>query len=607
MARALFLLLAALGLAPLAAAQDMSPDADPVSGTFTLDGGSGSSAFDVRAEAEVPVDGCVGYVGPSAPDVVVDWAGGDLRVWVRAAFDGTLAVHGPDGQWTCDDDTEGTSPVVEIADAAAGRYAVWLGSFSPSPFETAATLFAGAPPPPAVLGLDAAPLAGVLDAEGGFEAAQGAIEVTVPAGGYDDAGALDLGPDGPDFCSGYVDAARPTAAVAYDAAGGTGALVVAAYSDDTDLVLLVRTPGGEALCVDDFDGLNPVVVVEGAESGEYLVWVGTFSARPAGTTATLALSEEPPVIEFDDFDYDDFGQEPYTTGTYTPLDLDATPGARLAASDAEGASAEVSFTPTAQNPVSGGACTGQIETAPTAAVTLRGDGPFALTASADDDLTLTVRTPSGEWFCSDDASGLDPGVQIDAAEAGDYLVWVGTFAMLEPETATTATLSAQPGELVVSADADMAVGQTQSTGYYDGDALRAGGAATLIAFDGGTETVEVPAGGATWNPVEGDACAGYVSERPSLEVAADEGLRVAVSGDEDLTLVVRAPDGSWTCSDDASGTDPAATVYGGAGTYSVWVGTFFRRADATAEARVTTAPPPPAPPPPPPAPEVIRG
>jgi len=81
---------------------------------------------------------------------------------------------------------------------------------------------------------------------------------------------------------------------------------------------------------------------------------------------------------------------------------------------------------------------------------------------------------------------------------------------------------------------------------------------------------------------------------------------ISASGDDDLTLTVLGPDGSWTCSDDADGTDPEVVLQAGAGTYSVWVGTYYRRENA--EATLYLDPVPDSPPPPvPSAPEVIRG
>ena len=69
-------------------------------------------------------------------------------------------------------------------------------------------------------------------------------------------------------------------------------------------------------------------------------------------------------------------------------------------------------------------------------------------------------------------------------------------------------------------------------------------------------------------------------------------------------MTVRSPDGTWTCSDDADGTDPRAVLLGREGVHSVWVGTYYRRTEVSSATLAIEMPPlPPAPPPPP----VIRG
>lgn len=569
-----------LALAPLAGAQSLATDAAPAYGT--LQPSAEAASVDVVARATTPMpdaladDGCVGYVDPSAPDAVVEWGGGDLRVWVRAGFDPTLAVYGPEGDWTCNDDFEGLLPVVEIDDAPAGRYAVWLGAFGPSPDDDAATLYAGPPPPAPVLDASAAPLAGRIDAAGGFEAEQGAIEVAVMAGGPDAARAIEF--DDPDlFCTGYVDADRPTAVVDYDAEGGTGTLSFsasdpAAVDFGEDFVMIVVGPDGAVACNDDYDGTDPRVSFDAAASGAYAVWVGTYRAAEGTADATLTVSETAPEVIYEDYDYG----APYSEGSYTPLDLDATPPVRFG-SDGETATAEATVRPTGSNPVQGMSCAGYVEAGPTAGITLAGEGPFALRASSDADLTLTVRTPGGAWFCSDDADGLDPGIQIDEAEAGTYLAWVGTFS--DDGSETEVTLSAGPGEVAYE-DGGFGMGPEltpQSEGTYDGTELGGTAAVTLAVGD----AADVTAGGPIANPVEGEVCTGFVSAAPTAAVEADGDVRIeatAAEGD-DLTLVIRAPDGTWTCSDDADGRDPAAEVMGGPGTYEVWVGTFSRRSE----------------------------
>ena len=625
------LFLLALAAAPLAAAQ-MNTGAGPAGGVLSP-GADGTATRDVTLRAVAPVpqdleaDGCVGYVDPSAPDVVVEWGGGDLQVRVEGDFDATLVVARPDGTWACADDSSGSPlPVLDLERAAAGRYAVWVGSFSEDPTAARATVVAGPVPPRPVLEAGA-PRSGTLDAPGGFEAGGGPLELEVQAGGPDPADSVD-----PDlYCAGFIDASRPTATVLYSAPGGTGRLAIGAtagtsddvvdedvtdddvfFDDVVDLVLVVAGPDGALHCNDDYAGPDPLVVIDGPQSGTYAVWAGTFSRQDGTASATLTVAESADDLEFDDFGgFDDYGgfSSPYSEGTYVVLDLEAVPSVRLTGSADGPSSVGVRLTPSVPNPVVGDACLGYVDRSATVALELSGDGPFALRASNDGDLTLTVMTPGGAWFCSDDADGLDPGIQLDAAEDGVYRVWVGSYG--DAGAAVDAAVSVGPGE-VVRADGFGFGGvdrETQTAGTYDGTEIRAGDGAAEIEFNEGTSRASqgVMAGGPVLNPVAGAACQGFVSERPALSVFSDANtLEFEATSDdgEDLTMVVRAPDGAWTCSDDADGSDPAASVTGGQGEYSVWVGTFSRRArpsPATVSVSVAT------PPPPPPAPEVIRG
>ncbi|WP_412069443.1 hypothetical protein [Rubrivirga sp. IMCC43871] len=565
----------ALGLAAPLAAQPMMTDAAPVAGTIPAIAERVEVGVTVRARTLMPLSepGCVGYVDPSAPDLVIDWSGGNFEVSVLGQFDATLAVHRANGTWACDDDTRGVLPVVSLDGAPAGRYAVWLGAFSEDADGQSATIVAGPPAPRPILGPANAALAGRVNAAGGFEAAQGAIEVTVTAGGPDAAERLEA------YCVGYINAARPSAVVDYDATGGTGELAIGAtaFDDESfpDLVLVVRQPDGTLDCNDDFGGTDPTVIVDDAASGAYGVWVGTFGPSDP-VSAMLTVTETAPDLDFGDFG--DFGEgdvssSPYSEGSYLALRLDAAPAVRLSADDAGGSDATLFLQPEAGNPVTGASCSGYIETSPTAGVTLSGEGPFAFRASADADLTLTVKTPSDDWWCSDDAEGLDPGIQIDAVEAGTYLVWVGTFGDLD--AATEATVSVAPG-VVESSGGDFGYdGPTQSEGAHDGSVLAPAPGQVALAL--GLEQ-DVEAGGPILNPVRGDVCGGFVSSTPTATVAVDGAVGIgAYADDTDLTLVVRAPDGSWTCGDDADGPNPFVTVDGGPGTVTIWVGTFSRR------------------------------
>lgn len=52
------------------------------------------------------------------------------------------------------------------------------------------------------------------------------------------------------------------------------------------------------------------------------------------------------------------------------------------------------------------------------------------------DTTLVVRTPSGFYWCNDDAYGLDPEVMLRYPSAGMYQVWVGSYRSGEYNSGT---------------------------------------------------------------------------------------------------------------------------------------------------------------------------
>lgn len=119
-------------------AQDF--DADPTYGEFHLEPGfdpdpallSVLAGGDVDAESKF--EGCKGYVS-AAPDVRLFWDGEStsgltLKISAMSNADTTLMVNGPDGKWYCDDDSgEDSNPSVELA-PTAGRYEIWIGTYS---------------------------------------------------------------------------------------------------------------------------------------------------------------------------------------------------------------------------------------------------------------------------------------------------------------------------------------------------------------------------------------------------------------------------------------------------------------------------------------------
>jgi S1-C subfamily serine protease len=194
-----------------------------------------------------------------------------------------------------------------------------------------------------------------------------------------------------------------------------------------------------------------------------------------------------------------------------------------------------------------------------------------------DDTTIVVNLPDGSWLCNDDfGGGLDPGVQLPNAPAGQYDVWVGSYYQDDFVHGVLAvSRSPATGEVAAAAGLRLDIGGTPHFGRYS---LRAG-------FVPDPYSVSVQAGGAVSVADQriGRACAGYASMAPDLRLewsAAAGPLAfyfVAATHGQDTTLVVNDPNNRWHCNDDAhSGTlNPMLRLATApSGIYDVWVGTY---------------------------------
>ncbi len=76
----------------------------------------------------------------------------------------------------------------------------------------------------------------------------------------------------------------------------------------------------------------------------------------------------------------------------------------------------------------------------------------------------------------------------------------------------------------------------------------------------------------------GDNCLGYAAAEPDilLELAAPfPRITLLAASQTDTTLIVRLPNGGWTCNDDANGLNPALVLHNAApGMYLVWIGNY---------------------------------
>jgi serine protease Do len=76
-------------------------------------------------------ESCVGFVA-AQPDYRVQWTGTGsfLRFYFVALGDTTLVISSPDGTWHCNDDSYvSVNPTVDVTNAMAGVYNIWIGSF----------------------------------------------------------------------------------------------------------------------------------------------------------------------------------------------------------------------------------------------------------------------------------------------------------------------------------------------------------------------------------------------------------------------------------------------------------------------------------------------
>ncbi|MNQ42811.1 hypothetical protein D3C85_565200 [compost metagenome] len=87
-------------------------------------------SIDAYADTPLPA-ACVGNVA-EAPDFEVTYEAGRLPLVFRtlSSVDTTLIINGPDGTWSCDDDSYGDGDAqVRFDKPRSGTYDVWIGTF----------------------------------------------------------------------------------------------------------------------------------------------------------------------------------------------------------------------------------------------------------------------------------------------------------------------------------------------------------------------------------------------------------------------------------------------------------------------------------------------
>ena len=106
-------------------------------GEINLRAGFTPDPYRVQVTAGGSVNGgalpgsCTGMIS-QAPDFEVSYSAGSLPLVFRtlSSSDTTLIINGPDGSWSCDDDSYGDGDAeVRFNRPQSGTYDIWIGTF----------------------------------------------------------------------------------------------------------------------------------------------------------------------------------------------------------------------------------------------------------------------------------------------------------------------------------------------------------------------------------------------------------------------------------------------------------------------------------------------
>lgn len=242
----------------------------------------------------------------SVPDVRVNYTAGSypLRFFVDApGTDTTIAVNAPDGTWHCNDDFSGLNPAVDFGAPQSGQYDVFVGTYSSGDFPTVNLSVTELPatygPGQSAGGM---PTGQVAQATGGIniQGTPGYGTYNIASGFTPDPQVVALTAGGSNSSSGLMTATGacnagyvagvPDVRVNYT----SGSYPLRFYVDTpgTDTTLAINAPDGSWHCIDDFSGLHPAIDFASPMSGQYDVFVGTYS-QGQYPSVNLSITELP--------------------------------------------------------------------------------------------------------------------------------------------------------------------------------------------------------------------------------------------------------------------------------------------------------------------------
>jgi hypothetical protein len=384
-------------------------------------------------------------------------------------------------------------------------------------------------------------------------------------------------------------------------------------NSQADTTLLVRAPNGQVFCADDTWGTNPGVDIMGAMPGAYEVFVGSygpgspagytvgFSENRASTPTNMGMAQPQPT---------GYGQPPLGVATVVPPGggyvqqpsgyggavavppggyVQQQPGYPQPGYGPAGFPLSTGFLPDPRmfSGISGGPmpaqnmspqCRGFVNTMPNQTLMLTTPFNFLrLWVRSQGDTTLIVRAPNGQLFCADDTYGVNPGVDLQGAMAGNYQIFVGSYsqgARFPYELAATEMPSSSPniamGGMGQYGQGGYAPPPNQGTPY---------GAISLTSgFLPDPQMRQGMSGGPIDAMSMNSSCRGHIGTSPDHVLYLNSPfnfLRVYASSQADTTLVIRGPNGEVFCNDDTFGFNPSVDMQGAQpGMYQVFVGSY---------------------------------
>jgi len=245
------------------------------------------------------------------------------------------------------------------------------------------------------------PLFGTESIDGGFVADP--FKVNIIAGGPFDASTGDSN------CSGYIAADQPDFRIHYTPSNYPLGIFVNSLIDTT---LIVNTPDGSWECNDDFSELennNSGILLTTPLTGQYDIWVGTYSQSDAGADAQLIITEHT---------QDQWLRLSNDSGT---IDGNAN---SLERSTISVNSAEFGTLASDDDTLQNYGYADRYVFAATS-----GQNAIIDLSSDDFDTYLLLRTPSGKELSNDDFEGRTDRslLTIEAPETGEYEIVVSSF------------------------------------------------------------------------------------------------------------------------------------------------------------------------------------